>query len=136
MAAPSPDASGIIRALPVLPLRNTVIFPYLFVPLMVGKTPSLAAIEAALANEEKTFVALAQRDGDTDQPQASNLYTVGTRVVIKKMSRFDQGIELLVQGVERVTVVNMEQSEPYMRAQVQAFPLPQDPTPKFQALVP
>jgi ATP-dependent Lon protease len=135
MAAPSTDASGIIRALPVLPLRNTVIFPYLFVPLMVGKTPSLAAVEAALANEEKTFVALAQRDGDTDQPQASNLYTVGTRVVVKKMSRFDEGIELLVQGVERVTVVNMEQTEPYLRAQVQLLPLPQDRTPEVEALV-
>jgi ATP-dependent Lon protease len=135
MAAPSPDATGIIRALPVLPLRNTVIFPSLFVPLMVGKTPSLGAIEAALANEEKTFVALAQRDGDTDQPQASNLYTVGTRVIIKKMSRFDEGIELLVQGVERVTVVNMEQTEPYMRAQVQTLPLPKDHTPEVEALV-
>ncbi|MFL5244679.1 MAG: endopeptidase La [Gemmataceae bacterium] len=135
MAAPA-TPSGIIRPLPVLPLRNTVIFPYLFVPLMVGKPPSVAAIEAALANEEKTFLALAQRDGgDTDQPQAANLYTVGTRVVIKKMARSDEGMELLVQGVERVALVSMEQTEPYLRAQVQAMPLPQERTPEVEALV-
>jgi ATP-dependent Lon protease len=135
MAAETEPASTVLRQVPVLPLRNTVLFPYLFVPLTVGKPASMAGIEAALANEEKTFVALAQRDGDKEQVGAEDLYTVGTRVIIKKMARAEEGLELLVQGVERVIIVRMDQTDPYLRAQVQLLPLPQDRTPEVEALV-
>ena len=59
---------------------------------------SLAAVEAALAGEDKTFVAVAQRNPQAEQPAADDLYTVGTRAVVKKMARSGAGIELLVQG--------------------------------------
>src|SRR5262249_45174467 len=55
-----------VEALPVLPLKNTVLFPGLFIPLSVGRPQSLAAIEAALATEEKTFVVSAQRDASIE----------------------------------------------------------------------
>ncbi|HZY86780.1 MAG TPA: LON peptidase substrate-binding domain-containing protein, partial [Gemmataceae bacterium] len=58
--ANSPDKD--VAVLPVLPLKNTVLLPYLFMPLSVGRPNSLAAVEAALATEEKTFVVTAQRD--------------------------------------------------------------------------
>ena len=76
-----------VMVLPILPLKNTVLFPYLFMPLSVGAARPLAAVEAALATEEKTFVVVAQRDASVETPGLDDLYTVGTRAVIKKMAR-------------------------------------------------
>jgi ATP-dependent Lon protease len=121
-------------SLPVLPLRNTVLFPRLFMPLSVGRPHSVAAVESVLATEEKTVLALAQRNGDTDEPSADNLFTVGTRAVIKKMARGEQAIEMLIQGVERVFVLRMEQTTPFIKAQVRPLPVPDDTGPEVEAL--
>jgi ATP-dependent Lon protease len=123
-----------VLTLPVLPLKNIVLFPYLFAPLAVGRPASVAAVEAALATEEKTFVVVAQRNTETDQPAPEDLYTIGTRAVVKKMARSQQGVELLVQGVERVIILKVEQTEPYLKARVQAMPLPTDTSTQIEAL--
>jgi ATP-dependent Lon protease len=120
--------------LPLLPLRNTVLFPHLFVPLSVGRPHSLAAIEAALATEEKTFIVSAQKDGGDEQPGFADLYTVGTRAVIKKMARNEGVIELIVQGVERVRLLHVEQTEPFLKIRFQPLPLPEDTGPEIEAL--
>jgi ATP-dependent Lon protease len=135
MASAPVPADGTAPPLPVLPLKNTVLFPYLFAPLSVGKPLSVAAVEAALASEEKTFVAVAQRDIATDQPKAEELYTVGTKAVIKKMARSPEVMEVLVQGVERVVLVKVEQTEPFLAARVQSMPLPEDGGMEVEALV-
>src|SRR5262249_26239777 len=92
----APAAAGNVVGVPVLPIKNTVLLPGMFMPLSVGRPGSLAAVEAALAGEEKTFVIVAQRDAAADPPTPEQLFTVGTRAVIKKMSRTEQGIEMLV----------------------------------------
>jgi ATP-dependent Lon protease len=115
-----------VVVLPVLPLKNTVLFPHLFMPLAVGRPNSMAAIEAVLATEEKSFVVAAQRDADNEQPGLDDLYPVGTRAVIKKMARGEGVIELIVQGMERVSILKAEQTEPYIRARVQPLPEPTD----------
>ena len=61
---------GKVWTLPVLPVKNTVLYPYLFLPLSVGRSLSRAAVEAALASEDKTLVVLTQRDADSEQPGA------------------------------------------------------------------
>src|SRR5438552_9957997 len=94
--------AGAVFTLPVLPLKNTTIFPYIFAPLSVGRPSSIAAVEAALASEDKAFVAVAQRNPAADTPTAEDLYAIGTRVVIKKMARADDSVELIVQGIDRV----------------------------------
>lgn len=68
-----------VVTLPVLPLKNTVLFPHLFMPLSVGRPNSVAAIEAVLATEDKTFLLVAQRDAQNEQPGFDDLYTIGTR---------------------------------------------------------
>jgi ATP-dependent Lon protease len=124
------------QVLPLLPLRNTVLFPHLFVPLSVGRPNSLAAIEAALATEEKTFIVSAQKDGVDEQPGFADLYTVGTRAVIKKMARNNEGIiELIVQGVERVRLLHVEQTDPFLKVRFQPLPLPDDVGPEVEALL-
>jgi ATP-dependent Lon protease len=123
-----------VLTLPVLPLKNTVLFPHLFMPLAVGRPNSLAAVEAALQGEEKTLVLVAQKDMANDQPGPDDLYTVGTRGVIKKMHRSEGTIELIVQGVERVAILKMEQTEPYLKARVSALPVPEDTGTETEAL--
>ena len=80
-----------LDSLPVLPLKNTVLFPHLFLPLSIGRPVSLAAAEAILATEDKTFLALALKNPQADPPTADDLYTIGTRAVIKKMARSQPG---------------------------------------------
>src|SRR5947207_10539084 len=115
-----------VTALPVLPLKNTVLFPYLFMPLAVGRPSSVAAVEQVLGTEEKTFVAVAQRDAATEQPGLAELYHVGTRAVVKKVVKGEGGVEMLVQGVERVQLLAVEQTEPYLKVRVAKLPDPED----------
>jgi ATP-dependent Lon protease len=124
-----------LLSLPVLPLRNTVLFPYLFMPLTAGRPASVAAVEAALAGEEKTLLLVAQKDATNEQPGADDLYSLGTRAVVKKMARSDEGqVELIVQGVERVLILKMEQTEPYLKARVRVLPFPDDTGAEVEAL--
>jgi ATP-dependent Lon protease len=120
----SPENAVNTWTLPLIPLRNTVLLPSMFMPLSVGRPNTLAAAEAALATEDKLFVVVAQRDPRQDQPALADLYSVGTRAVIKKMARNEGAIEMLVQGVDRVLVQTLSQTEPFLKAQVQALPLP------------
>ena len=94
----------------------------------------MAAVEAALATEEKTFVVVAQRDASVEQPGLDDLYTVGTRAVIKKVARGENGIEMIVQGVERVAILKAEQTEPYLKARVRPLPWPDDSGTEVEAL--
>src|SRR5262245_2959244 len=123
-----------VTALPVLPLKNTVLFPGLFMPLSVGRAASLAAVDAAAGSEEKSLMLVAQRDPAQESPGVDDLYTVGTRAVIKKMARGEQTVEVLVQGVERVVLLRPEQTEPFLKANVRALPLPDDGGTELEAL--
>src|SRR5581483_10466861 len=123
-----------LLTLPVLPIKNTVLFPYLLMPLSVGRPVSRAAVESALASEEKTILVIAQRDDKVEEPTESDLFSVGTRAVIKKMARSENGLELIVQGVERVVLVRLDQTTPFLRAVVRPYPLPDDTGPEVEAL--
>jgi len=121
--------------LPLLPLKNTVLFPYLFIPLSVGRPQSLAAVEAALATEEKSFLVSTQRDVANETPGLGDVYQVGTRAVVKKMARGEGGvIELIVQGVERVRLLGVEQTEPFLRVRAEPWPLPDDRGTEVEAM--
>ncbi len=123
-----------LASLPLLALKNTVLYPYMFMPLSAGRPGSVAAVEAALATEEKALAVFAQRDAAVDQPGGDDLFPIGTRAVIKKMARTPEGVEMLVQGLERVTLVRLEQTEPYLRARVRPLPLPEDHDPETEGL--
>lgn len=133
-----PSATAAVEAassLPVLPLKNTVLFPHLYLPLSAGRPASVASVEAAMGTEEKTILVVTQRDPQVEQPRLEDLYSVGTRAVIRKMARSDEGVEILVQGIERVRLVALEQTEPYLRALAVAWPLPTDSGTEVEALL-
>src|SRR5580704_11881885 len=124
-----------LRTLPLLPLKNSVLFPGLVMPLSVGREASLGAVEKALATEDKEIVVVAQRDPSFDTPGAGDLFTLGTRAVIKKVSRPNAGqIDVLVLGIERVVIVKVDDTEGFMTARVRSLPLPDDSSRETEAL--
>ncbi|HML15483.1 MAG TPA: endopeptidase La [Bryobacteraceae bacterium] len=134
-----PEKEDQIRILPLLPLKNSVLFPGLLMPLSVGRPASLAAIEKALASEEKELVVVAQRDASVDAPAAADLYTIGTRAAIRKVGRSKDQMEVLVYGVERVVIVKVDEhgAEPHagpMMARVRSLPIPDDSSREIEAL--
>ncbi len=125
----------VVTVLPALPLKNSILFPGLLMPLTVGRAASLAAVEAALATESKEIVVFAQRDPSTESPSVDELYTIGTKAVIRKMARPNEDLmEILVLGVERVVLLKLDESEPFLRARVRTLPLPTDSSPEVEAL--
>jgi ATP-dependent Lon protease len=125
----------VVYELPVLPLKNAVLFPYLLMPLSAGRAGSVAAVEAALATESKEVLVFTQRDGDVDSPLQGDLYPIGTKAVIRKMNRSGEGhLELLVLGMERVALVKLDTSEPFLKARVTPLPLPEDKSSEIEAL--
>jgi len=125
----------VVYTLPVLPLKNAVLFPYLLMPLSAGRPGSVAAVEAALATELKEVLVFTQRDPDVDSPTQSDLYSMGAKAVIRKMNRTGEGhLELLVLGMERVALLKLDASEPFLKARVTPLPLPTDSSAEVEAL--
>jgi ATP-dependent Lon protease len=123
------------QTLPALPLKNTILFPGLLLPLSVGRESSLKAVQAALNTEEKEIVLIAQRDPQVDNPDQDDLYTIGTKAVIRKSSRLNDGVmEILVLGVERVVVVKLDDGDGYLNAKYRMLALPEDGGSEVEAL--
>src|SRR5437764_1903025 len=118
---PKPKETQDQRALPVLPVRDTVLFPHAVLPLTVGRESSVQLINSL--GEDKTIVVVAQREARVDAPQASDLYTVGTLAVVHKVVKMpNQSLFLFAEGLERVRMVEFTQLTPYMNARVETVP--------------
>ncbi len=114
--------------LPLLPLRNTVIFPVLTVPLSVGRPRSVKAVEAALEND-KLLVVVAQKDPDVDEPTPDDLFGSGVLARVVKLIKLADGNQsLVVQGLQRIRVDEYTSQRPYLnvRYSVQDETLDQD----------
>ncbi|MEZ6067822.1 MAG: endopeptidase La [Planctomycetaceae bacterium] len=120
--------------LPVLPVRNTVFFPFTLAPLAVGRPRSIAAAEAALAREDKLLAIFTQKDASVDDPGADDLIDFGVRAVITRMARTADGLQLLVQGVERVQKTGVAKSEPFLKLRTKKAPIEAVTTPEAEAL--
>jgi ATP-dependent Lon protease len=121
---------------PVLPLKSTVLFPHILMPVAVGRPQSVAAAEAALASEDKMLVAAVQRDPQTPAPDLPALYQTATLAIIKRViQRQDNVLQLLLQGVERVSLQQEVMTTPYLRVAVTSLPEPQEDSPKVTALL-
>ncbi|HXV44257.1 MAG TPA: LON peptidase substrate-binding domain-containing protein, partial [Anaerolineae bacterium] len=104
--------------LPLLPVRDTVVFPRMLTPLFVGRDRSVLALEAALV-EKSQLVVVTQRDADLEDPKPEDLYSIGTEVVIGRMLRMPDGsTNILAQGHQRVKIIEYTQENPYLRVRV------------------
>jgi ATP-dependent Lon protease len=108
--------------IPVLPLRDVVIFPYVVIPLLVGRAASLAAIEAALA-EDKIILLVSQRDGEKQEPAAADLHRTGVIGRVVQVSRLPTGTtRVLVEGIARARVTRYIPAGNVLRAAASPFP--------------
>jgi ATP-dependent Lon protease len=119
---------------PILPLKNSVLFPHLWMPLAVGRPKSLAAVEAALASEDKALVVVPQQDAATEEPNRKDLFDIGTLAIIRRMERTKEGLQVIVQGIQRVSLLETIQEAPFLTVQVLLLPDPSDESPAVEAL--
>lgn len=104
--------------LPVLPLKDSVIFPYIIVPLSVSREKSVLAVDHALA-EHRIIMLVSQKDSSIEEPRQDELYTVGTAAVIMRMLKLPDGrIRILVQGVSRARIEHLSQVDPFPQAKI------------------
>src|SRR6202048_4086818 len=104
------------RRLPMMPIRDVVIFPYMMTPFVVGRESSVRALEEALGADKKIFLA-AQHDASIDEPRPDEIYSVGTIANIVQSLRLPDGnIKVLVEGVERGKIVTVSEDEGFFRA--------------------
>src|ERR1700757_4312487 len=107
--------------LPILPVRDTVLFPHAVLPLTVGRESSVQLINSL--GEDKTIVVVAQREARVDAPQPSDLYTVGTLAVVHKVVKMpNQSLFVFAEGMERVRLTEFVQLTPFMRGRVEPVP--------------
>ncbi len=112
------------KKLPMMPIRDVVIFPFMMTPFVVGRESSVRALEEALAADKKIFLAT-QHDASMDEPKANEIYQVGTIVnIVQSLKLPDGNIKVLVEGVERGKILQVTDTEGYMQASVRVARYP------------
>lgn len=109
------------KRLPMMPIRDVVIFPYMMTPFVVGRESSVRALEEALSGDKKIFLAT-QHDASVDEPRPDEIYNVGTVAnIVQSLKLPDGNIKVLVEGVERAKIVTVSEDEGFFRAVVKTF---------------
>src|ERR1700692_1301031 len=122
------------RRLPMMPIREVVIFPHMMTPFVVGRESSVRALEEALAGDKKIFLAT-QHDASVDEPRPDEIYSVGTLAnIVQSLKQSDGNIKVLVEGVERGKVISVSEEEGYFRATVKTATFRVEPGPQLDAL--
>jgi ATP-dependent Lon protease len=131
---PGEQTNGVAEY-PLLPLRDTVIFPHMVTPLFVGRERSLKAVEAAMANEG-TIVVVAQKDDEVEEPGPNDIYSIGTEMTIARMWHLPDGTtNIWARGTRRVEILDFVQIEPYPRVIVKHIVEPSEKSLSTQALM-
>jgi ATP-dependent Lon protease len=113
---------SIPESLPLLPIRDAVVFPSMILPLFVGRDVSIQAIEAALEGD-RLLALVTQRDADTEEPGPEDLHTIGTVGMIMRMMRLPDGrLKALVQGLQKIRITNYQRTEPFIFVDVEELP--------------
>jgi ATP-dependent Lon protease len=123
------------KRLPMMPIRDVVIFPFMMTPFVVGRESSVRALEEAMAGDKKIFLAT-QHDASIDEPKPNEIYNVGTIVnIVQSLKLPDGNIKVLVEGVERAKVVSVSDDEGFFRAMVRTSTYRIEPGAQLDALV-
>src|SRR5947207_10537564 len=116
---PHPDPPELqLRRLPLVPLRDDVVFPKLIVRLSVGRRTSIAAISFAM-DHDKQVLLVAQKDPQVDDTADADLYTTGTIAEINGMRQTPAGVQMLVAGSQRARIVRFNQFKPFIEVEVE-----------------
>jgi ATP-dependent Lon protease len=122
--APATEAPALPDRLPLLPLRDVVVFPYMVTPLLVGRAASVAAVEAAMERDKRLCV-VAQREPDTEEPGGDDVFAVGTVIRVLQIIRTpDETLKILVEGATRVALDQVAQADGFL--EVTATPMSEE----------
>jgi ATP-dependent Lon protease len=121
------------RKLPMMPIRDVVIFPFMMTPFVVGRESSVRALEEALAADKKIFLAT-QHDASIDEPKANEIYQVGTIVnIVQSLKLPDGNIKVLVEGIERGKILQVVDTDGFMQATVRVARYTTEANPALEA---
>ncbi len=107
---------------PVLPLRDVVVYPYMVIPLFVGRQRSIQALDAAMS-ADKQILLVAQKSAEVDDPELTDVHTLGTLATILQLLKLPDGtLKVLVEGLERAEMVAIDDESPYFSAEIEIRP--------------
>src|ERR1700753_795063 len=113
---PAPEASSSGDVMPVLPLRDIVVFPHMIVPLFVGREKSVRALEAVM-KDDKQILLVAQKNASQDDPSIDDIYRVGTVSTILQLLKLPDGtVKVLVEGGRRARITGFHETGTYFEA--------------------
>ncbi len=120
------------KKLPMMPIRDVVIFPYMMTPFVVGRESSVRALEEALAGDKKIFLAT-QHDASIDEPKPNEIFQVGTLVnIVQSLKLPDGNIKVLVEGLERGKILQVVDTDGYFEATVRTAKYSAEQTPQIE----
>jgi ATP-dependent Lon protease len=123
---------GDLKRVPMMPVRDMVIFPEMMHPFIVGREASVRALEDALAGDKKIFL-VTQHDASVDDPKPEEIYQVGTLAnIVQSVKLPDGNIKVLVEGTERAKIVQVTSDEGFFRASVRLVPVKSEPGPQIE----
>ncbi len=123
------------EVLPLLPLRGMIVFPYMVIPLDVGRDKSISALEEAMVHD-RLIVLAAQRQAKMNEPNPDDIYTVGTIAEVKQLLKLPDGtIRVLVEGIRRVRILQYLQTDPHYRVQLAEVSEVEDKNVEIEALI-
>src|SRR6201746_2154759 len=135
MPKPSATPNGDVRKLPMMPIRDMVIFPHMMTPFVVGRESSVRALEEALTGDRKIFLAT-QHDASIDEPNADDIYETGTiGSIVQSVKMPDGNIKVLVEGMERARATEVNDEDGFFVATVQTGQTQLELTPAVEALM-
>src|ERR1700736_5860253 len=132
---PKKTLSGDVRKLPMMPIRDMVIFPHMMTPFVVGRESSVRALEEALSGDRKIFLAT-QHDASVDEPNADDIYETGTiGNIVQSVKMPDGNIKVLVEGVERARATEVNDVDGFFVATVRTGQTQLEMTPQVEQLM-
>ncbi|MEX1033397.1 MAG: endopeptidase La [Cellvibrionaceae bacterium] len=121
--------------IPLLPLRDVVVYPHMVIPLFVGREKSIEALEKAMATDKQVLL-VAQKSASEDDPTARDMYEIGTVSTILQLLKLPDGtVKVLVEGGLRARIVSVDDADSYFRAAVEALPSEEIPEREAELLV-
>src|SRR5437868_4975073 len=131
----SESAKGSVQQLPLLPLRDLIIFPHMMMPLFVGRDKSINALEEAMSKQTDIVLA-AQKDAKTNNPEPKDIYQIGTIATIIQLLRIPDGtVKVLVEGKRRVRIKNFVSNDNFFQVQCEEIPEEADSPVEAAAIV-
>jgi ATP-dependent Lon protease len=125
----------VYETLPIVPLRDVVVFPHMMMPFVIGRPSSIRALEHALSKEKRIFLA-AQHDASIDEPRANEIYTMGSIAnIVQSLKLPDGNIKVLVEGVDRARAVEWKEDKGFYRVVVKLVPRAREAAGDVEALM-